>query len=232
MPVNVPIIRRPSVAAPTGIIQVPRPVQVARALPPPPLTSAGGRYTQFADEFAAQQAEIARQMPTPARELANEFMHLMRRTNITAGLPAHIRPPVWNNPVDLSETVTVPAGVQADYQVGVTFRVPAGYGLRVEQYGINVLDAAYTYDGSILWAWRVNGQMLDQGMSDWGEQRGSMIFPRKTSIVVWQEEVNVDFMYRRAVAAGAPQDVQMGFRGWTWRKRNNFEGTQASVTAY
>lgn len=158
-------------------------------------------------------------------------MNLARRTNITAGMPAHIRPPVWNNPVDVSSTVTVPAAVN-DYQVAVTFRIPAGHGLRVEQYGVNVLDPAYTYDGSILWAFRVDGRLLDQGMSDWGEQRGSMIFPRKTTIVEWREEVNVDFMVRRAVVAGAPQNVQMGFRGWTWSKRNNYEGTQSSVTAY
>lgn len=222
----VPIARPANRFAPTGVIQV------ARALPPPQLTSAGPRRTQFADMFAAQQAEVVHQMPTPAKELARELMNLCRRTNITAGMPAHIRPPVWNDPVDISATVVVPAAVQANYVTAATFRVPAGHGLRVEQYGVNVLDAAYTYDGSILWAFRVDGAFLDQGLTNWGEQRGSMIFPRKTSIVVWREEVNIDFMVRRAVAAGAPQSVQMGFRGWTWRKRNNYDGTQSSVTAY
>jgi len=222
----IPIVRPQSLVDPTGSIQI------ARALPPPSGLPRPGRFTQFADEFAAEQAEVSHKIQTPAKDLARELMNLMRRTNITAGLPAHIRPPVWNDPVDLSATVVVPAAVQANYVTAVTFRVPAGHGFRMEQYGVNVLDAAYTYDGSILWGMRVDGVLLDQGMSDWGEQRGTMVFPRKTSVVVWREEVNVDFMVRRAVVAGAPQSVQMGFRGWTWRKRNNYEGTQASVTAY
>ncbi len=219
----IPVIRR-GMVAPTGAI-------VVRALPPPPPTSAGPRSTQFADLFAAQQAQIVNAMPTPAKELATELMNLMRRTNITAGLPAHIRPPVWNDPIDLSATVEVPAAVQADYVTAVSFTVPPGHWARIEQYGVNVLDPAYTYDGSILWAMRVNGRFLDQGMTDWGEQRGTMIFPRKTTFLAYEEQ-NIDFMVKRAVAAGAPQDVQMGFRGWTWRLRNNYEGTQASVTAF
>ncbi len=221
-----PIARPPNRFAPTGAIVV------ARALPPPlPADQRTGRFTQFADLFSAQQAEVKEQMPTPAKELARELMNLCRRTNITAGMPAHIRPPVWNDPVDVSSTVTVPAAVN-DYQVAVSFRVPAGHGFRMEQYGVNVLDPAYTYDGSILWAIRVDGVFQDQGLTGWGEQRGTMIFPRKTTIVVWREEVNVDFMVKRAVAAVGEQDVQMGFRGWTWRKRNNYDGTQSSVTAY
>ena len=222
MPIRIPTIRQ-GLGAPTGAV-------VIRALPPPPPTSAGPRTAQFADLFAAQQAEIVSKMPTPAKELGAELMNLLRRTNITAGLPAHIRPPVWNDPIDLSATVTVPAAV-GPYVTAVSFTVPAGHWARIEQYGVNVLDPSYTYDGSILWAMRVNGRMLDQGMSDWGEQRGTMIFPRKTTFLAYEEQ-NIDMMVRRAVAAGGAQDVQMGFRGWTWRLRNNYECTQASVVTY
>jgi hypothetical protein len=133
--------------------------------------------------------------------------------------------------VDLSDSAVVPAAVQAQYVPVVEFTCPPGRWARIEQYGVNVLDPAYTYNDSILWAFRLQGRFLDQGMSNWGEQRGTMVFPRKTIIIV-QEGQLLQFMVRRAVAAGGPQTVQMGFRGWTWRLRNNYEGTQASVTAF
>ncbi len=131
----------------------------------------------------------------------------------------------------MSGQVSLGAAVSA-YQTVVSFTCPPGRWARIEQYGVNVLDPAYTYDGSILWAFRgPQGNYLDQGMSNWGEQRGSMVFPRKT-VIILQEEQTLNFQVRRAVAAGGAQTVQMGFRGWTWRLRNNYEGTQASVTAY
>lgn len=200
------------------------------ALPPPPPTSSGPITTQFADEFAFDQAVRERNTSTPEKNLANEMLRLFRRVAFTAAPPAHIRPHIWSDPIDLSAQVTVPAAVQANYVAAVSFTCPPGRWARIEQYGVNVLDPAYTYDGSILWAFRLQGRFLDQGMSNWGEQRGTMVFPRKTVIIV-QEGQTIDFMVKRAVAA-AEQDVQMGFRGWTWRLRNNYEGTQASVTAY
>lgn len=186
--------------------------------------------TNYADEVAFQQAKMQRQAPSKDKSITNELLQAVRRFNITAGPPAHIRPPIWSTPVDKSASVVLGAGVTR-YAPIVSITVPKGYGLRLEQYSVNVQDPAYTYDGSILWAFAVGGAFLGDGMSDWGEQRGSMVFPSKTTIIAQQGQL-VQFLIRRAVAAGAPQTVQMGFRGWLWRMRNNYEGTQMSVTAY
>ncbi len=210
--------------SPVGAIVVP-------ALPSPPMRVSPNLTTQFADVYAADQAEIARHTMTPEKGLVDEMVKALRNFNFTVGLPAHIRPHIWSNPVDVSGSVALQAAV-SQYQTVATFTCPPGRWARIEQYGVNVLDPTYTYDGSILWAFRgPQGAYLDQGMSNWGEQRGSMVFPRKTFVIL-QEGQTLDFQVRRAVAAGAPQNVQMGFRGWTWRLRNNYEGTQASVTAY
>jgi hypothetical protein len=170
-------------------------------------------------------------IPSPERTMAQELIRQVRQLSITAAPPAHIRPTVWSDPVDKVVTTTVLAAV-GPYTSAVEFLVPPGRGCRIEQFGVSVQDAAYTYDGSILWAFRKNNsQYLDQGLSDWGEQKGSIVFPRKTVIVLDEGDL-IQMMVRRAVVAGAPQTVQMGFRGWTWRKRNNLTGTQSSVTAY
>jgi hypothetical protein len=184
---------------------------------------------QFEARIRAREAG-----PTPEQLIVNELIRAARKLSITAAPPAHIRPTVWSNPVDLSLAVVVPAAV-GQYTNVLTFEVPAGYGARIEQYGVDVQDPAYTYDGSLLWAFTKNGQYLDMGMSHWGEQRGSTIYPRKTVIILDSQGNNRDILrmqVRRAVAAGAPQTVVMNFRGWAWRKRNAFEGTQSSVTAY
>ncbi len=163
--------------------------------------------------------------------MAAELIRQVRQLSITAAQPAHVRPTVWSDAVDLTATVTVQDTVGA-YVSAVEFLVPEGRGCRIEQFGVDVKDPAYTYDGSILWAFKKNNtQLLDQGLSNWGEQKGSIIFPRKTVIVLDEGDL-IQMLVRRAVAAGAPQNVAMGFRGWTWRKRNNLTGTQSSVTAY
>jgi hypothetical protein len=187
--------------------------------------------SQFADVYTADQAEADRKTLTPEKSMAAALVQALRQYNFTVGLPAHIRPHIWSDSIDVSGSVTLGAAV-SQYQQVVTFTCPPGRWARIEQYGVNVLDPAYTYDGSILWGFRgPQGRYLDQGMSDWGEQRGSMVFPRKT-VIILQEGQKLDFMVKRAAAAAGAQDVQMGFRGWTWRLRNNYEGTQASVTAY
>jgi hypothetical protein len=163
--------------------------------------------------------------------MAAELIRQVRQTSITAAQPAHVRPTVWSDSVDLTTTISVPAIVGA-YVAAVEFTVPEGRGCRIEQYGVDVKDPAYTYDGSILWAFKKNHtQFLDQGLSNWGEQKGSIVFPRKT-VIILDEGDTLQMLVRRAVLAGAPQNVAMGFRGWIWRKRNNLTGTQSSVTAY
>ena len=200
------------------------------ALAPPPATSSGHQYTGFADQVAAESAEAQRAAPSATKNLVAELLKALRRSNITAGPPAFVRPHIWSDPIDLSATVSVPAAV-GPYQIAVQFAVPDGYWARIEQYGVTVQDPAYTYNGSILWAFQVQGAFVPQGLTGWGEQRGSMVFPRKTFILGQQQQI-INMLVRRATPVGSAQTVQMGFRGWTWRLRNNYEGTQAGVTAY
>lgn len=186
--------------------------------------------TLFADEDSFQGAQAQRQAPSADKGITSELLQAVRRFNITAAPPAHIRPPIWQNPLDLSVTVTVPGAVGQNI-VGVTYTVPKGYWARIEQYGVNVQDATYTYNGSLLWSFLKNGVPYGQGLSGWGEQRGSMVYPSKTTIVLQQGDI-IQFDVQRAVIHTGSQTVQMCIRGWAWRLRNNYEGTQASVTAY
>lgn len=164
--------------------------------------------------------------------LVDEVMRRIRRSQITAAPPANVRPTVWSMPIDLSTQVTVLAVVNPLYTVGLRFVVPKGYAARIEQYGLNFTNPAYTYNGTVLFGFRKNGQqMLGNGMSDWGEQRGSMVYPRKVAITLQANEV-LEFMYRRALAPGPAYQVQMGFRGWMFPMRNTYLGTQAVATAY
>lgn len=163
-------------------------------------------------------------------DLVNQIVTLVRKTNVTASPPAHLSPTVWSDPIDLSARITVPAAVGV-YAPAITFTVPDGRYSRIKYYGVNVLDPAYTYNGSILWRFTINGIPIGDGMSDWGIQRGSIIQPRETYIIVKQADV-IRFEVRRAVLALAAQDVDMSITGWTWRLRMNYEGTGASVTAF
>lgn len=187
--------------------------------------------TLNAPEDAFQTAQMARQTPSSDKGVTSELLQAVRRFNITAAPPAHIRPPIWQNPIDLSATVSVPGAVNTTNTVVVSYTVPKGYWARIEQYGVNVQDPSYTYNGSLLWSFVKNGALLGQGMSGWGEQRGSMVYPSKTTIVLQQGDL-IQFDVQRAVLYGSAQTVQMCIRGWAWRLRNNYEGTQASVTAY
>jgi hypothetical protein len=168
-----------------------------------------------------------REMPR-ARALARVLAQLIQNTNITAALPAHVSPPLWSEPVDLVQRVTVPAAV-GQYVPVIRYQAPPGRWARIASYGVNVLDPAYTYDGSILWRIRVNGNDVPT-LADWGDQRGSIIQPRQTFIVL-REDWQVTFEVKRAVAAVLPQDVVMALSGWAWRYRFNYEGTKASLTA-
>ena len=168
---------------------------------------------------------------SPVSVLVDALLQKVKRLQITAAPPANVRPTVWSQPLDLSAQVTVPA-VVGPYATAVRFAVPKGYGARIEQYGLNVTNLAYPYDGTLLWAFRKNGtQFLGNGMSDWGEQRGSMVYPRKTAITLMPND-SLEFLVRRALAPGPAYQVQMGFRGWLFLLRNTNLGTQAVATSY
>lgn len=217
------VMRRPATGTIVGRVQ---------AMPPPPSRISAHLETEFADKFAFDQAQAKRHQVSPATNLARALVESARNANITAAPPAHIKPHIWSEPVDQSNTVVIAAGAPTAYQTVCTFTTPPGRWARIEHYGVQVVDPAYTYDGEILWAFRLNGRFLDQGMMDWGEQRGSMVFMRQTVILMNNEDVTLDFMVKRAVAGVTARTVQMAMRGWTYRLRNNYEGTQGSVTAY
>lgn len=158
-------------------------------------------------------------------------MRALRRVNITAGPPAHIKPHIWSEPVDQSGQVTL-ADAAVPYQTVCTFQAPQGRMARITHYGVNVTDPTYQYNGTLRWRFLLNGRVLDLGMENFIEQRGSMVFMRPTVIIMKNELDTLAFQVERTQADGNEYTVQMCFRGWTWRLRNNYDGTQASVTAY
>jgi hypothetical protein len=182
------------------------------------------------DQYDYNQMVAARQQ-TPETKMSDALMSAARRFTLTAAPPAHIRPTPFSDSFDLTTTIALPAAVSA-YQIALTYTVPKGRGGRLEQYGVSVQDPTYTYNGSILWAFRLNGAFVPNGMSNWGEQRGSSVFPRKTVFNLNFGD-KLDFLIMRAVlGTNGTQNVQMNMRGWTYRMRNTYQNTQASSTAY
>jgi len=165
-----------------------------------------------------------------ARSFARVLSQLIQNSQITTASPAHVAPPLWSDPIDLSATYTLQAAVTPFYQSVIKYTVPNGRWARIASYGVDVTDPLFTYDNSILWAIQVNGQNV-QTLADWGQHRGSIIQPRSTFIVL-RENWNVQFLVKRAVAAASPTPMNMAIAGWAWRLRHAYEGTKASITSY
>jgi hypothetical protein len=175
-------------------------------------------------------------MPDSDKRLVNavalQLARMLRNTNITAADPAHISPTVWSTPVDLTARVTVPAAAAPAgvWQDAIVYTVPPGHWARFAEYGYTVNDPAYTYDGSIEWRIIVNNGPVPT-LTNMTVQRGSVIHPRNTFFRAVKGDI-VRFQVRRAVGAGADQDVDMSLIGWIWRLRNDYDGTRAATTAY
>lgn len=197
----------------------------------------------FRDIFEGRQPEprqsdlLSPQDRARSALLLQQFAALIQNTNITASQPAHNQPNLWSTPVDLSAQVIVPAAVGA-YIVGIQYQAQPGRWVRINGYGVDTTDPTYTYDGSLMWLIRKNGQYVET-LGDWGEHRGSVIRPRETFILLNgdngqsnQGGDRITFEVRRAVAAAGPTTVHMALTGYTWRPRNNYEGTRASITAF
>lgn len=216
------------------------------AQPAQPATEARPGLEQrgnFRDIFQGRAAPVPSPLLTPqdharAAMILQQFAALIQNTNITTSQPAHNEPNLWSTPVDLSGQVVVPAAVGA-YQTVLTYRAQPGRWVRINGYGVDVVSpAAYPYDGSLLWRIRRNGLYIET-LGDWGEHRGSVIRPRETFILLngdnGQSQEGGDlitFEVRRAVLALVPATVHMALVGYTWRPRNNYEGTRAGTTAY
>jgi hypothetical protein len=186
-----------------------------------------GRYPGF--PFGNEPGPLSRQDAVLVEALVQRLGRMFRNANVTAAEPAHVRPNVWALPVDLSGRVNVPAAV-GGWQTITQQRIDLGYWCRIDGYGFDVLDAAYTYNGSLLWRVQVDGKNVPT-VFDIAEHRGTVVRPRQVYVKVEQEQT-VALQVRRAVAAAAAQDVDGCLTGWRWRLRNNYEGTRAATTAY
>jgi len=154
---------------------------------------------------------------------------LFRNTAFTAANPAHVQPTVFSNPVDLSSVTTLPAGASATWTNLLTFTVPPGRYCRINGYGFDVRGGAFSYNGDIVWRILVENTAVAT-LESIAEQRGTPVDPRETFFLA-RDGQKIQFQARRT-AAGGPDDIEAVLTGWTWRLRNNYEGTQASVTAY
>ena len=168
--------------------------------------------------------------------LMKRLSALIQNTNITAALPAWNQQHIWSTPIDLSVRFTLPAAV-GTYLVAISYQAQPGRWARISGYGVDV-PAGFTYDGSILWAIKKNGQPV-QNLFDWAQHRGTLPEPRETFILLCGDNGSsagkgdlVTFEVRRAVAAGGTTDIDMCLTGWTWRPRFNYEGTKVGITAF
>lgn len=164
--------------------------------------------------------------------VALQLARMLRNTNITTADPAHISPTVWSDPIDLTTRVTLQAAADAPgvWHDGITFTTPPGRWTRWTAYGFDVIDPAFTYDGSIQWRFVVQNRP-PPSLELIAQHRGSLLQPREIFLLAWQDWVT-KFQYRRAVAAAGTTDIDLSIQGYTWRLRNDLDGTRASVTAY
>lgn len=205
-----------------------------------------GNFRQIAQGTSAREmpaavpggdALLSPQDRARAALLIQQFAALIQNTNITASPPAHNAPNLWSTPIDLSAQIVVPAAAGNYYGV-IQYRAQPGRWARITGYGVDTDDPAYNYDGSLLWRIRKNGLYVET-LGDWAEHRGTVIRPRETFILLNGDNGQsgmggdqISFEVRRAVAAVAPTRVYMALVGYTWRPRNNYEGTRASITAF
>jgi hypothetical protein len=163
-----------------------------------------------------------------ANALVQAMAQIARSMQLTASLPAHTTQMPWSNNLDLSTTLSLPAAA-GNWITAVTYTAPEGRYGRLEQYGFDVAGGAFTYDGSILWRFTLNGN-IPYDLSAFGEHRGSMTQPSDMFLIIPVGQT-VNFQVQRAVTAGAASTIAMRMRGWDWKLRKNDEGSKASVTA-
>ena len=165
-----------------------------------------------------------------AKLLIQRIVALIQNTNITASRPAYVDPHQWSTPVDLAQTISLPAAAGVNIPV-ITYYAPPGRSIRIAGFGVDV-GGAFTYDGSILWTIKKNGQNVET-LADWGQHRGSIVKPRDVFITLnGDDRDQISFEVRRAVAAGAPSQVDMCLTGWSYRPRFNYEGTKRGITTF
>jgi hypothetical protein len=138
-----------------------------------------------------------------ADALISKMAGFFQNANITASLPAFNIPNFWSSPIDLSAQVTVPGVVQPNYTTVLSWKCQEGTRTRITGYGVKVETPGYTYDGSLLWQLTLNGVQIGS-LYGWGQQRGSIVSPRETFIIMQPGDF-LQFQVRRAaLTAGAP----------------------------
>ena len=187
-----------------------------------------GQYEGF--PFGAGPSALSPQQQAEIQGIIEGMANLLYNTQMTAALPAHNAPTNWSLPVDRSGVVTIPAAANLNWTDICTYEVGSGRWMRLVSYGINVRDPAYTYDGSLIWRILVNGVPLPT-LESFAEQRGSLVQPREIFALA-QQNFKISLQVRRAVASAGDDIVEGCFTGYTWRLRNDYDGTRASVSAY
>lgn len=206
-----------------------------------------GDFRRFFEGPSGRESALAAPQKNPllsdedyarASLLMQQFAALIQNTNITASLPAHNAPNLWSTPVDLSAQVVIPGAV-GSYQTVITYQAQPGRRVRISGYGVDVSSPVnFAYNGTLLWRITKNGIPVET-LGDWGEHRGSVIRPRETFILLDGDMGSsngggdvIKFEVKRAVLNVDAATVQMALVGYTWRPRNNYEGTRASIAAF
>lgn len=182
-------------------------------------------------EDQAQQAPPVRTDPQ-FQAVLTELQTFIRDTAFTAAPPAHIKPHFYSYAIDRSVTVAIPAAVMLPGQFtnGITYKVPGGCYARIYGYGVNVQDATYTYNGSLLWSILVNGlAMPSSDLANWGLQRGSIVLPRKTVINLVEDDIVTMNVTRATLGANGTQNVDMALLGWTYKPRRLLDRSRGSI---
>lgn len=173
-------------------------------------------------------------MPLPTGVSQEQFLAAMiqsmraflRDAAVTASRPAHVDPNYWSTPLDTSASVSVPAAVMppANWTTIAQYKVPPGSLARITGYGVNVRDATYTYNGSLIWRMQVNGNNVPN-IADFAQQRGSLVQQRETFVVVTEDKL-ITLQVRRNTLGTGTQVVEAGFTGWLWQPRNNYDNAR------
>jgi hypothetical protein len=158
--------------------------------------------------------------------MTQKMKAFLRDAAVTASRPAHVDPNYWSTPLDISGSISVPNVVQLPfvYTTVVSYKVPAGSLARVQGYGLNVQDATYTYNGSLLWRIQVDGNSV-ANLNGFAQQRGSLVLPRQTYFLVKQDQT-ITFQVRRDALWTGAQVVECGLFGWIWQPRNAYDNAR------
>lgn len=186
-------------------------------------------YRQFSQQGLGQVEEEGPQAPFWGK-LRRELDAWIKTASISVVPPAHQAPPYWSQPVDLSATVTMAGPAQAPqvWTTAISYTAPRGWFARISGYGVNVRDATYTWNGSLLWRIIVNGNPVPN-LINWGQQRGSIVSPRETFFLVRPEQTVLFQVRRDALWAGGSQIVEHCLVGYQYSPREEVDGSRSSV---